>query len=172
MAKKESNYTMSFSKIKINDKKTVINYIKHVVLPNEIEDQRGVRNVIIPMESEVKPSRDFVMAFQKLKEYAIPYLELSIFNKKIEQEILDKHIVTGLSIMEDTDTVKIIISMTRYLKNKKAHNINTPLIDLENDDFTEIEDLRECFWTVIDEAKKYLKGKNGEEQLKLQFEAA
>lgn len=168
----KKNYTMSFSKIKINDKKVGISYIKHVMLDEDVVDEKGVRNVVIPMESEVKPHKDFFDAFQAMKKFAIPYLELSPFKNKVDKDILDKHIVNTVSITEDVDTVKIIVSMTRYLSNKKAHNVNTPLIDLEEDDFTEIDDFREAFWHLVSEAKEYLKGKNGEPQLKLQFEAA
>lgn len=166
------NYTMAFTKVKINEKKTEVHYVKHVKLPEDVQDEKGYRNVIIPMESEVKPHNDFFEAFQDLKKFAIPYMEMSQFKNKVDKKILEKFTVTTVSIKEDLDTVKIQVSMNKYLESGKCFSVTSPLIDLEEDEFSEIEDFRGAYWHMIGEAKEYLKGKNGEAQLKIEFEAA
>jgi len=168
MSNETPNTSKSFNKIKINDKKVEVHYVRHLVLPND----EGLRNIQIPMISDIKPHKDFFDAFQKIKETAIVYMEFSNFKNKVSKEVLEKHVVTTVSITEDTETVKIQISMNKYLGNNKCFSVTSPLIDLEHEDFSEIEQMREAYWDMISEAKLYLGGKNGEIQLKLVFEAA
>ena len=168
MSNETPNTSKSFNKIKINDKKVEVHFTTHLILP---EDQ-GVRNIKIPIESDVKPHKDFFDAFQELKKYAIGYMELSVFKGAIDAKILDSHIVTTLSITEDQDTVKIMISMNKYLKGGKCYSVTSPLIDIYNEDFSELKKLQKCYDKVIAEAKLYLEGKNGELQLSFSFEKA
>lgn len=161
------NNTKSFNKIAINEKRVLVHYIKHVLC-----DDGDMKNIEYPIKSDVKPHKDFFSAFQGLKKYAIGYMELSPFVSSIEQAVLDKHVVTTVNITEDTDTVKIQISMNKYLTNGKCYSVTSPLIDLEDENYADLADFREDYWTLIEEAKEYLSGKNGEEQLSINFEAA
>lgn len=163
---KKMESSRSFKKIAIKEKVTKVHYYKHIL------DGEEVKNIKYPIESDVTPHIDFVTAFQALKKYAIGYMELSPFKNGVDDSILEKHIVTALNITEDTETVKIQISMNKYLTNGKCYSITSPLIDLENEDFPEIKELSDIYDLVIDEATLYLKGKNGEEQMEINFEAA
>ena len=161
------NSTKSFQKIAINEKRVLVHYIKHI-----IADDDEPRNIEYPIKSDVKPHKDFFNAFQNLKSHAIGYMELSPFLSSIENAVLEKHVVTTVNITEDTETVKIQVSMNKYLTNGKCYSVTSPLIDLEEDPYIHIGDFREAYWTLIEEAKGYLSGKNGEDQLSINFEAA
>lgn len=156
----------SISKIKINEKNVVIRYIQH-----HSTKSGDVRNTTRTIKSDVKPHIQFFEIFQKLKNYAIGYMELTPFKSNIDESILSRHTVSTVSIVHDTDTTKILISMNKTLVNGKVYSLTSPLIDLEEDDFTEIEELKECFEDLIGEAESYLEGKNGEDQLEIKFDS-
>ena len=156
----------SISKIKINDKAVVIKYVQH-----HTTKEGDVRNTTRTIKSEIRPHIQFFEVFQKLKQYAIGYLELTNFKTNIDEDTLSRHVVNAVSITQDTDTTKIIISMTKTLVNGKCFSVSSPMIDLENDDFTEIVDLSSCFDDLIGEADSYLDGKNGEEQMGIKFDS-
>ncbi len=163
---KKIQTSRSFRKIKINDKKVEVHYTKHVML------EEGIKNIQYPLESEIRPHVDFFAAFQALKKYAIPYMELSTFKNKVDEKTLDAHVVTTLSIKEEPDTVKIQVSMNKFLTSGKCYSVTSPLIDLYNDDFSEIKNLNEAYELLIVEAQEYINGKNGENQLSIIFDAA
>ena len=156
----------SFKKIAINEKVIKVHFYNHIIEGEE------VKNIKYPIESDVKPHIDFVNAFQALKRFAIGYMELSPFKNGVDDSILERHVVTALNITEYTDTMKIQISMNKYLSNNKGYSVTSPLIDLENEDFSELSELNQAYYLIIEEAKLYLKGKNGEEQMEIIFEAA
>lgn len=157
----------SISKIKITDKSVMIKYVQH-----HETGSGDYRNTTRTIKSDVKPHIQFFDTFQKMKQYAIGYMELTPFKSNIDESILSRHVVNSIKVVEDTDTTKIMISMNKTLVNGKVYSVTSPLIDLENDDFTELEDLSTCFYDLIGEVESYLDGKNGEEQLEIKFDAA
>ncbi len=150
----------------MTEKAVVIKYLQH-----HTTGEGDVRNTTRTIKSDVKPHIQFFEVFQKLKQYAIGYMELTPFKSNIDESILARHTVKSVSIIEDTDTIKIVITISKTLVNGKVFTIPSPLIDLEEDDFSEIEELKTCFDDLIGEAESYLDGKNGEDQMEIKFDA-
>lgn len=157
---------ISIRKIKIDEKSVVIDHVSHH------STDEGIKNSVIPLKSEIRPHKDFFIAFQNLRQFAIDYMELSMFRgKKIDEKDLQKHIVTTLSIKESTDDMKVQISMNRYMSNGKCYSLTSPQISIYYEtDYDRLNDLELAVKEVISEAEQYLSGsKNGEEQLSIRF---
>lgn len=155
----------NISTIKMNDKSVTVKYFKH-----HMTKEDDVRNTILTVKSEVKPHIQFFEQFQKMKQYAIAFMELSAFKNKVDESVLAQFVVTSVSISEDTDSTKVMVAMTRVLKNGRSYSLKSPLIDLADEEFTELEELNICFDNLVSEAESYLEGKNGEEQMEIQFD--
>lgn len=157
----------SIKKIKINEKKVEIHYVLH-----HFTDDERVLNTEIPMKSEVKPHIDFFEAFQAVKEHVISLMELSLFKGKVDESTLKKHVVTTISFFEDDEDTKVMISINKYLSSGKCFSVTSPMISLVHEDYDKISTLSDQIELVVKEAREFIKGKNGEEQLAIKFEAA
>ena len=158
----------SFNKISIKPNKVEIGYISHI----NLEEGDIVKNVKNSISSDIRPHKDFYSAFSAMKKYAIGYMEITAFKTGIEQSVLDRYVMNSMSIIEDTDTVKITMSITKTLSNGKEFKIKTPIIDLLNDDYTDLKEMRHEFDILLNEASDYVDGKNGDTQLIIDFKAA
>lgn len=156
----------SISKIQMNDKSVTIKYVSHNTTKGG-----DVRNTTRTIKSEVRPHIKFFEKFQEMKSFSIAYMELSVFKNEIDKAMLANFVVTSIGITEDTDCTKVTVSMTRTLANGRNYSMTSPMIDLTDDEFTELEALNTCFDDLVSEAESYLEGKNGEEQLEIKFDA-
>lgn len=158
----------SIKKIKINDKKVEVHFIQH-----DFTNDDRVLNTTIPMVSEVKPHLDFFNAFQALKEHAMKIMELTMFNTgDVDEKLKEKHVVTTLTIDEGDEDTILMISMNKYISTGQCYSVTSPRISMLNEDYKDISDLEQAYQLVEGEAREYLKGKNGEEQLEIAFIAA
>ena len=152
----------SIKKVKINEKVVVLTYDTNEIVNDELVTMN------YQLKSTIKPHPDFFTALQSLKRHFINLLEFDIF--KDNKKTSERHTIHTLSIYEDMDDTRIIMSGNKYIKSGKCFNVNSPLISLDNEDYEGLTELNADVEIIISEAKEYINGKNGEVQYKIEFE--
>jgi len=153
---------ITIEKMKIKESLTLIEYSTHVF--TEDGDMITSR---FTLKSEAKPHKTFFDAFQGLKEHAINICELSLF--KDDQSVKKNHVVTGVTIKEHMDDSRVIISLLKYTKSGKCFSLNTPLVNLATEDYEKLDELAAELEILKAEAVEFIRGKNGNQQIALDF---
>jgi hypothetical protein len=144
-------------KIAINDKRVFVDHVNHIIADDAIFNQE------IALTSDMKPHRDFFDAFQKLKTHAVNICELAVF--KDDKKVLERHVVTTLSIIDNMDSRQIKISINKYTSKGTVFSVTTPLIHLQEEDYQELPQLVELIDTLENEANAFVDGKKHGENL-------
>ncbi len=153
---------ISIQKVRLKDKLTEIIYNSSV-----LTDDEEFVHTEHTFASNVVPHKDFYKAFQNLKKHGINICEIKLFGD--ETESLAKHIVTSVKIKEGSEDNFAMISLNKFIKNGKCYSVTTPLIDLENEDYKELDELNADLEILKNEAINCINGKNGNQQMELDF---
>lgn len=152
----------SISKIKITEAGVFIDYTKHFLPDIENEEEFEPKYETVQSKNEIKPHRDFVIAFTSLSEYAMLICELSKAKHKVSEDEKASFEMKGVSFHENLGEIKVVLTGVKYLSSGKTFTVNTPNVEVE-----EYEGLSRAIKDLEREADLYLNGKNGEEQLQL-----
>jgi len=153
---------ITINKIRIKEKFTEVEYVTY----QKTEDEELISSNF-KCRSNAKPHKDLFNAFQKLKKHAANICELSVFNNDKKSEAAN--VVTSVRLMEDIDSSRVMISMNKYIKSGKCYSVTTPLIDLGKDEYEHMNELTSDIEKLKEEAEKFVKGKNGNQQIELDF---
>lgn len=155
--------------VRIDSKERVYINVREttIIAPKEDETSSKQKKVTYPIKAEYKPHTDFLNAMLSLRKFA---LELAEF----EKEDKTKFIVDSFKIKGDMDlqNSRIEFFLSKWIKrSSKEQKIPTGEVQMYGNDYIEATKMTKAVEKVIEEAWKYIRGKNGEEiQLSFAFE--
>jgi hypothetical protein len=156
--------------VRIDHKEKVYLRVRETIIiaPKEGDDGGSKeRKVTYPVESELKPHRDFLDALLQCRKFALDLAEF-------EKEDKTKFIVEGFKIKGDMSlqNSRVEFVLVKHVKRTgKGIKFPTGEVTMYGNDYHDSTKMTKAIEKVQEEALKYMRGKNDEEiQLSISFE--
>lgn len=161
--------TRQITKIKIDEKERVEIFVKETVIIAPDESSGASREVTntYPIRAEYKPHKDFLEALLATRKFALDIAELT-------KEDKTKFVVNTIHIRGNMALQNSRVKFLLHLWAKRTGKnipIQTGEVTMYGDEYEKTAEMTKALDKLIDEAWKYIRGKNGEEiQLALTFQ--